>query len=273
MKRTLLVVILCTVTRLATADPLTAIKYHVDMGVTDGSLLLSVDDTNPLSILREFKHGPWTVSLQGTASIKSTTLLAIASNYTEVASSLPATGVEASTSFQVRVTTKTRPPVIITQVPVLTTAKVSVQCQVLQGPAEAEAGARISAGNAVAGQIFLLQAGCNQELSYDAFSLLWNVDVPTDIRMETSADGHAFLSLAAAFSLQAKADPSFQIDPAFPYADYFELEFSPGFDEVEPLPDPVPEPASVTMFAVGLGTLIARRIARPSLRSTRLDAS
>ena len=76
--------------------------------------------------------------------------------------------------------------------------------------------------------------------------------------LNTSTNIRASFTLAS--FLQAKADPSFQIDPAFPYADYFELEFSPGFDEVEPVPDPVPEPASVTMFAVGLVTLIARRM-------------
>ena len=48
----------------------------------------------------------------------------------------------------------------------------------------------------------------------------------------------------------ASADPSFEIDPSFPYADDFALVYSPGFDASGPSTS-VPEPGSLLLLAVG----------------------
>ena len=57
----------------------------------------------------------------------------------------------------------------------------------------------------------------------------------------------------------ASADPSFEIDPSFQYANDFELVYSPGFDAQAPSTD-VPEPGSPWLFALGAAlTVVLRR--------------
>jgi hypothetical protein len=56
----------------------------------------------------------------------------------------------------------------------------------------------------------------------------------------------------------ASADPSFEIDPSFPFANDFALVFSPGFDAPLPSPD-VPEPGSLLLLAVGASLTLGMR--------------
>lgn len=67
----------------------------------------------------------------------------------------------------------------------------------------------------------------------------------------------------------ATADPSFEIDPTFPYADDFEIEYSPGFGTATPEPS---TRAMMLLGFVGLGFAGYRR-SRSALLSDACHAS
>jgi hypothetical protein len=70
-------------------------------------------------------------------------------------------------------------------------------------------------------------------------------------------------------SFSAFADPDLEIDPSFPYADDFQLEYSPGFDTpIDNGGTDVPEPPSVALFVSALVLLLI-----VSVRSGRLRLS
>ena len=86
------------------------------------------------------------------------------------------------------------------------------------------------------------------------------IGVPASITVQ--AYGAMDLGVDDLATFDVMADPSFEIDPAFPYADAFEIEYSPGFEDAV-APADVPEPGSLLLLAVGASLTVLLR--RPSI--------
>lgn len=146
-------------------------------------------------------------------------------------------------------------------VPVIGTTKGSTQCtgQVVQ------ATALVAVGGAT-----YARADCPPGQNPDSFNKsatgTFPVGVPESVDVEAyggfTLQVGGFLGSTDKGFFFATADPSFEIDPSFPYADDFTLVYSPGFDASGPLTS-VPEPSSLLLLALGAPlTLVLRRRVR-----------
>ena len=101
-------------------------------------------------------------------------------------------------------------------------------------------------------------AGCNlgQPSSFNQNTEAnFKVDVPVLVRKSVNGEiVSSTFDQESEGQFEATADPSFQIDPSFPFADDFALQFSPD------APASVPEPATVMLF--GLAMVLAAAVRR-----------
>ena len=167
--------------------------------------------------------------------------------------------IAADTTYQVMVVNAPGKiaPSDVRGVPVIGTTKGSTQCtgQVVQATAAVFVGGATFA-----------RADCPPGQNPDSFNKgatgTFPVGVPESIDVEAYG---GFTLQVGGFDggtdkgfFYATADPSFEIDPSFPYADDFALVYSPGFASAA-----VPEPSSLLLLALGAPlTLVLRRRAR-----------
>jgi hypothetical protein len=169
--------------------------------------------------------------------------------------------IDAEATYQVQVNAKPGkiPPSSLTGVPVIGTSKGSATCS----------------GNSVSASVQVTvsttpftnwQSVCqNGTVVLPAFNKsqtgTFPIGKPMDVLMD--AGSSATLQVGGIFPqdtaiFDASVDPSFEIDPSFPFADDFELDFSPGFDTAASGPGDgtaIPEPASLALFGVGFAGL------------------
>jgi hypothetical protein len=131
-------------------------------------------------------------------------------------------------------------------VPVIGTTKGSTQCT---GGLEGQATALVVVGGAT-----FARADCPPGINPDSFDKSATGAFPTGVpqNIDVEAYGGVFLQVGGFDGSTdkgfffASADPSFEIDPSFPYAKDFELVYSPGFTSTG-----VPEPSSLLLLALG----------------------
>jgi hypothetical protein len=161
----------------------------------------------------------------------------------------------ADTTFQIVVKVKpgAMPPSTLTDVPIIESATGSATCS---SPHLGEPGSSATATVVINSSRFPhpLFAGCGPGTPPGIDSTIdlsrideWVIGVP--VTFEKTVTGTLALEAAngntSMATFDAMADPSFEIDPSFAFADDFELEFSPGF--LSPVSS-VPEPASIMLL-------------------------
>lgn len=163
--------------------------------------------------------------------------------------------VSAQTDYWVEITPKPGiiSPADVKGVPLIGTAKGSTQCS---GDGEGQAGVSTPSLPTVT-----VAANCRGVSSFATTAYAsFAVNVP--FKVETWATGFFDLKGSDTGTFFATADPSFEIDPSFAYANDFELVYSPGL-EPTPAGTGVPEPSSLLLLSVGAPlTLLLRRRAR-----------
>lgn len=111
-------------------------------------------------------------------------------------------------------------------------------------------------------------AQCSTENTQGSFSGPTGVTFPIGKPATVTVDATGIIQLTVGGgsagsefgAFQASADPSFEIDPSFLYADAFEIDYSPGFTAPTGTPTEVPEPGSLLLLAFGASlALIPRR--------------
>lgn len=137
-------------------------------------------------------------------------------------------------------------------VPIIGVTKGSTQCG--GTVATAEAGVRVDLTLVAAAQCPLGQYPSEYNLQVPG---TFTVGVPESIEVFAQASLY-FNSNNGGRSgfANASADPSFEIDPTFPYAKDFQLVYSPGFDTPTP---GIPEPATFLMLAAAAPLAIVLR--------------
>lgn len=164
---------------------------------------------------------------------------------------------KAYTSYQIMVTQKPGriAPADVVGVPVIGSAKGSAQCSGNGGSVHVtNASATVEAKFPyTASDVLIARASCPPtDQSPPEFNTSASEIFPTNrpIDVNTEVDGDINLHDGASVgSFTASADPSFEIDPSFPYADDFEIDYSPGFDTA------VPEPSTWAMLLIGFAGL------------------
>ena len=149
-------------------------------------------------------------------------------------------GFVASTSFDVEVSLLNplvTPPVSVTDIPVLVRATGSVACA-SDRPGAAFAIASFDIATNPGTPVKAMCPGGASGFSEDTTAMF---PENTPELVVTSVQGGiadtAGLFSTVTDSFNALMDPTFEIDPSFPYASYFKLEYSPGFSQ-----QAVPEP-------------------------------
>jgi PEP-CTERM motif-containing protein len=178
--------------------------------------------------------------------------------------------IEASSSYQLVVNKKPgrTVPSSVTNVPVSQVAAGSVRCSPdIAGPT-----ASVGVVNAAAEVNVSIPgvplnddeiARCNTASPQASFSGPTGVTFPVGkpATITVSAAGIIQLVVGGGTSatefgaFQASADPTFEIDPSFLYADDFEIDYSPGFSAPTGTPADVPEPSSLLVLGIGLLSL------------------
>jgi hypothetical protein len=262
MKPILLVLLpIVFVSRIA-ADPilLTHASYVDKVNTPTGAITFSASAPDSREMvtpvaLSTFTTGPGTASgsyglfagtnrdtVQGTVMLEGNSLLDSAKFYINVM---------ANTNYQVVVRVKRGKsvPGNIKSVPIIASAKGSVSCSpTTQG--STEGGGFGQAVVTVVG-FATYSATCGKgprsflKSTVDDFTINKPVNVQKQVSGGLAEQVHLG-TITENFSITA--DPTFEIDPGFAFADDFELVFSPG---AEPVSN-TPEPASVAMLGLGM---------------------
>jgi hypothetical protein len=172
---------------------------------------------------------------------------------------------DASTTYQVVVNVKPDriPPEDIKKVPIIVQATGSVVCG--QGAKIASALVRIDEIPEPELPSLPSSAICGPNLPNASFRFNTTDFFPIGVPRNVGKSVGGVLSLTArdgnseSGSFDATVDPTIEIDPSFPYADDFQLDFSPGVSEGSSS-DAIPEPSSLALLAAAFTALaIVRR--------------
>ena len=184
--------------------------------------------------------------------------------------------IEASNTYQLVVNKKAgrTVPSSVTSVPIKQVAAGSVRCSpgIAGGPTSSVGVVNAAADVSVSipSVLFLDDeiARCSTANTQGSFSESTSVTFPVGKPATITVEAFGSIQLVVGGgsggsefgAFQASADPSFEIDPSFLYADDFEIDYSPGFTAPTGTPTEVPEPGSLLLLAFGASlALIPRR--------------
>jgi hypothetical protein len=180
-------------------------------------------------------------------------------------------GVTVKSSFQVEVVEKSALPEIVDSVPITTMATGTIHSSgansTLNTTASASAAGVIYIVIPSTPPIYFTEGSPTGDPDIDEYTDEY-FPVGVAVSVTKLVQGMLVLSSVGGVvgaSFDAQVDPMFEIDPSFPYASDFELEFSPGYSAGSS----VPEPATWTMLAAGFVALdLVRRRRKQRLSPT-----
>jgi len=168
-------------------------------------------------------------------------------------------GVEADTYYQVMVVNTHFVPSNVKGVPIIGTTAGTTSCSTEAGDS--------AVAQVVVDDIVYAKAQCPPEpgLIDTSFSTKATSTFPIGVPVNVVVSAYGTLNLGVGYdqdvdhgTFYASADPSFEIDPSFPYADDFELVYSPGL-AMPPDGTDIPEPGSLLLLAVGAPLTVGLR--------------